>query len=167
MIIRLITIIVLCVSPVIAQNVDYLYGVREVRKIETSVGIFYYQASEKINNKSPGGWNGKLMFDYRIGYPFLVGAGISYFGFSDADIKALEARGKLRIALFGKTKADLYINAFGGQASGLPTKEVGGGGAGIQLILFGSGVFLGLDAGYRYFTEDYLKGFGAGLIMGF
>ena len=54
-----------------AQEVEYLYGAKEVSKFETSLTVSYYQTDKKTGNDKPDGWNARLMIDYETISSFL------------------------------------------------------------------------------------------------
>ncbi|MEM5854142.1 MAG: hypothetical protein QW228_07295 [Candidatus Aenigmatarchaeota archaeon] len=115
-------------------------------------------------------WFARAGFDYRVKYPFLLGAGLYLSSSSDVWITSNELRAKVRIPVVSTLKLDPYFGMQVGYAENKvlnKKKYVGGGVVGLDVLYFLSGVHFGLSGAYSIYTDSRFDHIRVGFVVGF
>lgn len=140
---------------------------QQVFKTELNIQFGIADYKEEYLDKT---WFARAGFDYRVKYPYLVGAGLYLSSSSDVWITSSELRAKVRVPVVSTLKVDPYFGMQVGYAENKvldKKKYIGGGVIGLDVLYFLSGVHFGLSGAYSIYTDSRFNHIRAGFIVGF
>jgi len=156
-----------CVSASAFAQVEILEEPKRVSKVETSLSLGLADYKEKYFGKT---WYASLNADYRVKYPFLIGAGLSASSSSDVFMLYPSLRFKVRTPVVSTLKVDPFVSVKMGYAENKTIRKkklIAGGSVGMEMLYFLGNSYAGVRLGYGVYSDSRFNHLFVGGIIGF